>query len=446
MSIISIMKKLLVPIIGIILLVLAGIGATLYHQHTSYLNTAPIHANQNIKIAVLSDTHVLAEQLHDNGTAWKTFENTSAGMDINYNTQILQATITQLLQTKPAIVIIAGDLTSNGEARNAQYLANQLTRLRKAGIKTYVIPGNHDINNPQARSFKGAKTNLTDQMSPADFQTIFQNDGYTQASTKDAASLSYLVKPAKKLWFLMLDSNIYDHNQALQKSADDGYFKPATGRYITASLKAAKKAGATIIPVLHHSALVHGNLAGHFAVNNYQTFDKVLREYGVHLTISGHMHAQSITTQAGLTDITQGALPVSPHYYGELTYDYHNHQLAYHAKPIDLLTTWTAKYGSSKAKQMLATDHAALYQSGRRFAERMLTTSPATAKLSPQKQATYADAFAQINVATFAGTTSKSKKDLTLLRTIPDAELRQILRVSLSSQDNLNWSSTGMTP
>lgn len=436
------MKKIIIALILVVALAVGGIGFTLKEHGQNYPNATQLTQNKNIKIAVLSDTHVLAPTLHDNGTAWQNYQQTSAGVDVRYSAQIFATTIKHLRKTKPDIVLIAGDLTSNGEAQSAQYVANGLKQLRKAGIKTYVVPGNHEINNPEARSFSGNQEHLTDRISPAEFKNIFAYDGYEQATTTDAASLSYLVQPSKKLWLLMLDSNRYEQNASLSKSIQDGYFNKRTLKYIQQTLTAVKKAHATVIPVMHHTALVHANLAGNFALANHVTFDKILRANDVDLTISGHMHAPSITTQDGLTDITQGALPVTPHYLGELTYQADNGALHFQATPLPLAQAWQQQYGPSKAQTMLNYDHEVLYQSGYRFAMRMLASSPRASQLPAKQQTRIASAFARVNQATFAGKAATAPADIKLLQTIPDEQLRQVLRNTNLGKHNLSWSST----
>jgi hypothetical protein len=154
------------------------------------------------------------------------------------------------------------------------------------------------------------------------------------------------------------------------------------------------------------------------------------------------MHAQSIASQGGLTDIAQGALTVSPHYVGNLTWLPKNKSLTYHASKVDLVDAWSKQFGEKKAEAMLAYDKDVLLQSGYQFAMELFAKNANTKNLSYERQTTLANAFARVNAATFGGQSSTSQDDIDLLQTLPDSHLRQILKNSVAGKDNLNWSST----
>lgn len=52
--------------------------------------------------------------------------------------------IPRIKTAKPDLVLITGDLTKDGEQLSHQYVISKLDELRDLGIKTLVIPGNHD--------------------------------------------------------------------------------------------------------------------------------------------------------------------------------------------------------------------------------------------------------------------------------------------------------------
>jgi len=68
---------------------------------------------------------------------------------------LLRKTVQLLLQENPDVVLIPGDLTKDGELVSHLGVAELLKPLREKGIKVLVIPGNHDINNPNAVAFHG---------------------------------------------------------------------------------------------------------------------------------------------------------------------------------------------------------------------------------------------------------------------------------------------------
>ena len=71
---------------------------------------------------------------------------------------------------KPQFVLISGDLTKDGEGLSShELLQKRLYDLKAQGIQTYVVPGNHDINNSHARSFHGATTKQVKSAQKEDF-------------------------------------------------------------------------------------------------------------------------------------------------------------------------------------------------------------------------------------------------------------------------------------
>ena len=62
--------------------------------------------------------------------------------------EILGAFTYEVKNKKPDVLIISGDLTSNGEKKSHVDLAEKLKEIEKAGTAIYVVRGNHDVLNP----------------------------------------------------------------------------------------------------------------------------------------------------------------------------------------------------------------------------------------------------------------------------------------------------------
>ena len=73
---------------------------------------------------LLSDTHLIADSLHDDGLAFQHMRNTSAGKDLDYQEIALTAFVRKVIQEKPTAVIITGDVTFNGAKISGERLAN----------------------------------------------------------------------------------------------------------------------------------------------------------------------------------------------------------------------------------------------------------------------------------------------------------------------------------
>ena len=70
---------------------------------------------ENPKIWVISDTHLIANELHDKGWAFQKMQNTSVGKDLHYQQKALLAFTRKVLKEKPDVVVVTGDITFNGE-------------------------------------------------------------------------------------------------------------------------------------------------------------------------------------------------------------------------------------------------------------------------------------------------------------------------------------------
>ena len=97
------------------------------------------------KIVVLSDPHVMApELLVSKGYAWIKYLNGQRKME-DYSQALFDEMVARIKdEIKPDLVLITGDLTKDGERLSHAYVKGKLDELRASGIRTLVIPGNHD--------------------------------------------------------------------------------------------------------------------------------------------------------------------------------------------------------------------------------------------------------------------------------------------------------------
>ena len=110
-----------------------------------------IFSANTVKIAVLSDLHYMDPSLlKADGSAFQMYLMHDPKL-LAESGAILQQIIRKLLVAKPDLVLISGDLTKDGEVISHKSLIRQLQILRLNHIKVLVIPGNHDINNPDRR-------------------------------------------------------------------------------------------------------------------------------------------------------------------------------------------------------------------------------------------------------------------------------------------------------
>lgn len=284
-----------------------------------------INSNKHIKFFIATDPHYLSKNLTDGGKAFRNFIETGDGKQLNYIEEIMDAFVYDVKREKPDILIISGDLTNNGEKESHLDFSEKLKKIQDWGTSVYIIPGNHDIKNPWALSFKGKDKNKVRTISDKDFSKIYGDFGYNSAISKDGHSLSYLAAPSKDIWLLMIDTNQYENNMVFNKPQADGLICPGTFEWIKECKDLADEKDAKIIVVMHHSLLDHSDVVNEsFTLNNNKDAIKVFQNCDIELVLSGHIHIQDIKSYEksgkSIHDIATGALCVYPHKYGILDY------------------------------------------------------------------------------------------------------------------------------
>ncbi|WP_338209466.1 metallophosphoesterase [Lactiplantibacillus paraxiangfangensis] len=405
----------------------------------------PPVTGHSLTAMVISDDHVIAPKLHDNGPSFTTYASNDGGANLKYSATIFRAFIAQALKTKPDVVIVSGDITNNGEKASHEYVAKQLKRLTAAKIRVYVVPGNHDINNPIARSFKGKHQYEVDGVSPEQFKQIYKKAGYGQAAKTDPDSLAYLVKPSKKTWFLMLNSAIYKGNYQQGSSTVGGGLTDGTLNWVAKVGKEARKQGATLIPVLHHNTMDHTMIHQDYTIGYADQVRDVFSKANIKLSLTGHIHAQSIKNQTvngqSLTDIASGALIIGPHYYGTLKINQDNGHATYHATRLKVADYIKQHQSAKAAKTYKKYDHDVLYASGYNAALSQLYETRDDNHLSTKQVKQLAAGMGEANIAMFRGTPlAKDNAALKAWKKQPkDTSLRGFILMTQDLHGNLTW-------
>ena len=180
---------------------------------------------------MFSDPHFYDSALGTTGEAFEAYLNSDRKM-LRESEAILNAAISGMKQDNIQFVLVSGDMTKDGELSGHTKIAAYLKDLEDSGIEVYVVPGNHDINNPDAVSYSGVTTAPVPKINPDDFVQIYGQFGFEQAIARDPNSLSYLVEPVAGLYILAMDSCRYREN--VDTPIVGGRFSPETLDWISA--------------------------------------------------------------------------------------------------------------------------------------------------------------------------------------------------------------------
>ena len=270
--------------------------------------------NNTVKMAIISDLHVMAPDLLVNeGAAFERYLNQDRKM-LRESLEILDTLVADILEQKPQLVLVTGDLTKDGEKMSHQLVAGRLQRLVDAGIQVLVVPGNHDINNPDARVYDGDNTVPADTITRPDFAKIYRHMGYDEHSRRDPDTLSYCRDITDDLTILAIDAcmdrlnTFVSRGDARDHCKTSGNLEASSQQWLVDQATAATAAGRKVIAMMHHHLVPHfhmeDTLAAPYMVDGAGQLCQRLVQAGVHVIFTGHLHISDISQ----TNLREGTM------------------------------------------------------------------------------------------------------------------------------------------
>ena len=204
-------------------------------------------------------------------------------------------------------VLIAGDLSFNGEKQSHTEFLKLLKNLKKSGKRIFVITAGHDFND-EPFAF-----DETGRLSPEgtkrdELFDMYYDYGFSDAAAVDRESLSYVAQLTDGVRLLALNN---DGNYAVGKT-----YPARQIEWILRQTKKAREDGQMMI-AMNHYPLIPGSpvlgLVGDAVMKNAKSITELLADEGVHLCFTGHMHNQSVklrVSEAGnrFWDVCTGSL------------------------------------------------------------------------------------------------------------------------------------------
>lgn len=299
-----------------------AMSADPYEAAAETIEAGTDYPNQ-IKIVHLSDVHYFSQKLYADCGDFTIAENSDRKM-FRESGAIVDKALAEIVAYQPDLVILSGDLTKDGELVCHQGMHEKLAAAKKqlanAGKQAMfcVINGNHDINNDDnGRDFSSGKAEHTDLVDPLAFKELYADCGYDDAIAKfdeggsQGGSLSYVVRPAKGVTLIVVDSGKYSADQnglGRDEHVTSGVVGEKLLAWVESQAKQARAAGDIVFVTQHHGVIPHFSmepeLMGEYLVDNYEDCQRRYADAGVSAVFTGHMHANdiaSITTEAGNT-------------------------------------------------------------------------------------------------------------------------------------------------
>lgn len=326
-------KKYSIRQIVLCLLAAAIIIIPLYTAVSDYIKSRPglsysfgqvtaqsVVSYPDTRFAVISDLHYYDNSLGTTGKAFEGCLNSDRKL-LTDTSDLLNFAVNNIIKSGVKFVLIPGDLSKDGEMLCHQQVAATLSKLTQHGIKVYVIPGNHDVNNPGAFRYENDKSIHVPNITAAQFADIYNDYGYNSAIYRDTNSLSYVAEPVNNLWIVALDSCRYRENKPGKEETIGGKLSQEQEKWLEDVLKKAGQNGKAVIVMLHHGVVEHwkgqSKLHPDYLIQDYKSVSRLLASYGVRLAFTGHYHAQDITladfnTSGFIYDIETGSLATPP--------------------------------------------------------------------------------------------------------------------------------------
>ena len=255
------------------------------------------------RFAVVADPHVMAPQLYDEGSAGFRSSVMQNRKMLHLSASIFHQLVDSLIDAKPNLLLVPGDLTKDGEMLSHQLFVHELARLDSAGIRTLVVPGNHDIS----AEF------------PQDtFLSFYAPYGYdTLKSVLDPHSLSYITQLTDSVSLLALDSHT-------------GVVSDSTINWALAQADTAAAHRKRLIAMTHYGIVNHFNaqddLVESSQIAHADSIANLLATHGVHYVFTGHFHITNASkdytglfTRDSIWEISTGSPITFPCHYKQMS-------------------------------------------------------------------------------------------------------------------------------
>lgn len=268
---------------------------------------------KDLKFFVITDTHYFEHSLGCWGNEYEQF------MDFEQKCYAETAAINEAVfdylanDDRTDIVLIAGDLSFNGEKESHKSFVKLLQKLKASGKDIYVVTAGHDFNeHPFAFDENGRKEPEGTKFE--ELYDFYRDYGYDSAIAFNKEHLSYVAQIADGVRLLVLCNDTADGKG---KAYDDEFLA-----WVEEQAKKAKADGQMMF-AMEHYPLLPGQplfwLVGDAMQKNGKALATVLADNDVHLIFTGHMHNQSVnvhTTENGnkIYDVCTGSAIGCPAY------------------------------------------------------------------------------------------------------------------------------------
>jgi predicted MPP superfamily phosphohydrolase len=262
-----------------------------------WLFAITVFATRSLKVAHITDVHFLSAALvNEKSEAYNAFVR-ATGRNIADLHEVFDVVLMDLANENIDILFISGDMTHHGERQSHLDFIEKTRPLKAQGTRIFVVPGNHDINIPDAKAFTGNTATPTPSVSPEEFTQLYADFGYRDAMKKDTHSLSYLSAINDTVWLLAFDTNRYAEHTTT--SISSGRILPQTLAWALDILQEAREKGITVLGMMHHGLVEHipyqSLFFSEYLIADWEKHAEILADAGLTVVFTGHFHSNDVS-------------------------------------------------------------------------------------------------------------------------------------------------------
>lgn len=273
------------------------------------------------KFYLISDPHFFATELGCSGEEYEDFMHYE--QKCFAETESINNSVFAWLKNadEADTLLIAGDLSFNGERKSHEKFLKLLYELKESGKRIYVVTADHDFQDEEWETFAfGENGRYSPERTKRDeLFDMYRDFGFGDAIAADRENLSYVAQLSEDVRLLCINCDY--------KEKGKYYFKDEQLKWIKQQTEKAREDKQTMIAMCHYPILPGQplfQLISPMMIKDAYEFACFLADEGVKMIFTGHMHNQSINfieTEKGnrLYDITTGAIIADPAFIRHVT-------------------------------------------------------------------------------------------------------------------------------
>ncbi len=236
-----------------------------------------------LKITVITDTHYYSPETGTQGKAYEAALMRSQKL-LGGSREVLQAAFDKIAEDKTSdIVLIAGDVTNDGEKAAHEEFREMLRDLQKKGKKVFVITATHDYKE-KCRKYVGDKIEEMPGLLREELYEFYREFGPDSAICSKPEFMSYIVQLSDNVRLFALN--------------DDRGIEGEMYDWVREQAEDARKNGQFIIAMTHHPIIPPSpmyELIGKGDMHrHYKDRRKEYADIGIQLMMTGHTHTHNI--------------------------------------------------------------------------------------------------------------------------------------------------------